>query len=114
MRNLSSALATVVMLMPTLAGAAEPSTDVNPLLVEWTGPYGGVPPFGQIETADFAPALNSILATAIGSGSLPDFTSEAQGQTFAVAAGQFVPEPAAVWLLGCAGAALVGVRRRRG
>jgi hypothetical protein len=61
---------------------------------------------------DFTPALNSILATAIGTGNLPNFTSEAQGQTFAVAAGQFVPEPGLAWLLGCVGVLLVGVRRR--
>jgi len=61
---------------------------------------------------DFTPALNTILATAVGTGSLPDFTSEAQGQTFAVMAGQFVPEPAAAWLLGSVGALLVVARRR--
>lgn len=63
---------------------------------------------------DFAPALNSILTTAIGTGSLPDFTSEAQGQTFAVNSGQFVPEPGTAWLVGCAGVLLLGARRREG
>ena len=29
----------------------------NPLLQEWTGPHGGVPPFAGIETAHFKPAL---------------------------------------------------------
>jgi len=29
----------------------------NPLLAEWTGPYGGVPPFDQVKVADFTAAL---------------------------------------------------------
>lgn len=34
----------------------------NPLLAEWTGPYGGVPPFDQIEVAHFVPALEAAMA----------------------------------------------------
>src|SRR6185436_15231273 len=29
----------------------------NPLLHEWKGPYGGVPPFDQVKVEDFKPAL---------------------------------------------------------
>ena len=34
----------------------------NPLLAEWTGPYGGVPPFDRIEVAHFKPALEAAMA----------------------------------------------------
>jgi len=34
----------------------------NPLLAEWTGPYGGVPPFDQVEIAHFKPALEAAMA----------------------------------------------------
>ncbi len=39
------------------AGAAN-----NPLLAEWTGPYGGVPPFDQVRIEDFRPALEAGMA----------------------------------------------------
>jgi peptidyl-dipeptidase Dcp len=38
------------------AAAVPPVLD-NPLLAEWTGPYGGVPPFDKVRVADFKPAL---------------------------------------------------------
>jgi peptidyl-dipeptidase Dcp len=34
----------------------------NPLLAEWTGPYGGVPPFDRVDVADFQPALEAAMA----------------------------------------------------
>jgi peptidyl-dipeptidase Dcp len=34
----------------------------NPLLAEWTGPYGGVPPFDRVKIADFKPALEAAMA----------------------------------------------------
>lgn len=33
----------------------------NPLLQEWTGPYGGVPPFDQVKVGHFAPALEAAM-----------------------------------------------------
>jgi peptidyl-dipeptidase Dcp len=39
--------------------AAVPS---NPLLREWTGPYGGVPPFDEIKVEHFIPALEAAMA----------------------------------------------------
>lgn len=39
-----------------------PTTTQNPLLAEWTGPYGGVPPFGQIRVEHFEPALETAMA----------------------------------------------------
>src|SRR4051812_19968008 len=34
----------------------------NPLLAEWSGPYGGVPPFDRVRVADFKPALEAGMA----------------------------------------------------
>jgi peptidyl-dipeptidase Dcp len=41
---------------------AQPMEKQNPLLVPWTGPYGGVPPFDQIEVSHFQPALEAAMA----------------------------------------------------
>ncbi|HUP64895.1 MAG TPA: M3 family metallopeptidase [Thermoanaerobaculia bacterium] len=38
------------------------SAAANPLLREWSGPYGGIPPFDQIEVAHFEPALEVAMA----------------------------------------------------
>ncbi len=35
------------------------TTAANPLLAEWTGPYGGVPPFDLVEVRHFQPALEA-------------------------------------------------------
>jgi peptidyl-dipeptidase Dcp len=37
-------------------------TPENPLLADWAGPYGGVPPFDRVEVADFKPALEAAMA----------------------------------------------------
>jgi peptidyl-dipeptidase Dcp len=34
----------------------------NPLLAEWKGPYGGVPPFDRVKVEDFKPALEIAMA----------------------------------------------------
>lgn len=34
----------------------------NPLLAQWQGPYGGVPPFDQVEISLFKPALEAAMA----------------------------------------------------
>jgi peptidyl-dipeptidase Dcp len=34
----------------------------NPLLAEWTGPYGGFPPFDRVKVSDFKPALEASMA----------------------------------------------------
>ncbi len=44
----------------TNATASEPAA--NPLLAEWVGPYGGVPPFDKVKVSDFAPALEAAMA----------------------------------------------------
>jgi peptidyl-dipeptidase Dcp len=43
------------------AGSME-ATAANPLTAEWTGPYGGVPPFDKVKIADFKPALEEAMA----------------------------------------------------
>jgi peptidyl-dipeptidase Dcp len=40
---------------PQAVSATDPAT--NPLLGEWRGPYGGVPPFDHVELEHFRPAL---------------------------------------------------------
>ncbi|WP_247236467.1 M3 family metallopeptidase [Telluribacter sp. SYSU D00476] len=35
------------------------ATTQNPLLAEWKGPYGGVPPFDQVKVSDFRPSLEA-------------------------------------------------------
>ncbi len=37
-------------------------TAANPLLQEWVGPYGGVPPFDQVRVEQFEPALDAAMA----------------------------------------------------
>jgi peptidyl-dipeptidase Dcp len=34
----------------------------NPLLSDWAGPYGGVPPFDKVKVEDFKPALEAAMA----------------------------------------------------
>ena len=48
---------------PGAATEAEPA--VNPLLAEWTGPYGGVPAFDEMEIADLEPALEAGMAMSL-------------------------------------------------
>jgi len=45
----------------THAGNAK-SADPNPLLSEWAGPFGGLPPFDQVKVEFFKPALEAAMA----------------------------------------------------
>ncbi|HEY6045039.1 MAG TPA: M3 family metallopeptidase [Pyrinomonadaceae bacterium] len=47
--------------MSSRTGSAK-SADPNPLLSEWTGPYGGLPPFDQVKVEYFKPALEAAMA----------------------------------------------------
>jgi peptidyl-dipeptidase Dcp len=38
------------------------TTDTNPLLAKWEGPFGGVPPFDRVQIALFKPALEAAMA----------------------------------------------------
>ena len=45
------------------AEAQEPvSANANPLLANWVGPYGGVPPFDRVQIAYFKPALEAAMS----------------------------------------------------
>lgn len=44
------------------AQAVEQANAANPLLAEWSGPYGCVPPFDQVEVAHFEPAFEAAMA----------------------------------------------------
>src|SRR6476619_6789658 len=39
--------------------AMNTNTDDNPLLANWEGPYGGVPPFDRVQIPLFKPALEA-------------------------------------------------------
>lgn len=47
------------MTVPETVPMAAPT---NPLLAEWSGSYGGVPPFDQVKVEDFEPALEAAMA----------------------------------------------------
>lgn len=47
---------------PVAGGAAMTTVDTNPLLAEWTGPYGGVPPLDRVRVEHFGPALEAAMA----------------------------------------------------
>ena len=50
----------------TQAAAAAPASLApdNPMIADWTGPYGGVPPWDRIVVSDFIPAFDHAIATA--------------------------------------------------
>ncbi len=43
------------------ADMSAPAADPNPLLADWQGPYGGVPPFDRVQIALFKPALEEAM-----------------------------------------------------
>ncbi|MEO5858449.1 MAG: M3 family metallopeptidase [Pyrinomonadaceae bacterium] len=47
------------MVNDAISISAEPE---NPLTAEWTGPYGGIPPFDKVKVADFKPAIEAGMA----------------------------------------------------
>ena len=47
---------------PAAASAAAPAGAANPLLADWAGAYGGVPPFDRVRIEDFRPALEAGMA----------------------------------------------------
>ena len=48
--------------MPETDAAPEAGLAANPLLQEWTGPYGGVPAFDRMDLADLEPAIEAGMA----------------------------------------------------
>ena len=57
-----AAIALVVLGNISSRGSAATSADANPLLSEWSGPYGGVPPFDQVKIEFLKPALEAAMA----------------------------------------------------
>jgi peptidyl-dipeptidase Dcp len=57
-----AALLTAAALLP---GHAAEALMPNPLLPQWTGPYGGVPPFDKVKVEHFKPALEAGMAEAL-------------------------------------------------
>src|SRR6476659_3428577 len=49
-----------------IASANNSPADPNPLLAEWVGPYGGVPPFDKVQVSAFKPALEAAMAENLG------------------------------------------------
>src|SRR5688572_2602251 len=64
----------------TTAPAVAAAMPANALLQEWTGPYGGVPPFDRISIADFKPALESAMAEELAE--VERIASDAAAPTF--------------------------------
>jgi peptidyl-dipeptidase Dcp len=56
------AIASVAGGCATLPAVEANRTSDNPLLAEWTGPHGGVPPFDQVRLEHFQPALEAGMA----------------------------------------------------
>lgn len=52
----------LVACQPASVGPAASVDSVNPLAAEWTGPYGGVPPFDRMELGDLEPAFEAGMA----------------------------------------------------
>lgn len=46
--------------------STEVTTTENPLLAKWEGPFGGVPPFDQVQIALFKPALEAAMTENLG------------------------------------------------
>jgi peptidyl-dipeptidase Dcp len=55
-------LRSLALLLATAMLANAMNTDNNPLLAQWEGPYGGVPPFDRVQIALFKPALEAAMA----------------------------------------------------
>ena len=45
----------------SMSTQASSAADPNPLLADWEGPYGGVPPFDKVQVGLFKPALESAM-----------------------------------------------------
>ncbi len=58
-------LAALVAAGTAMAATAPEATVQNPLLVPWSGPYGGVPPFDKVKVEQFKPALEAAMTEAL-------------------------------------------------
>jgi len=53
---------TEIMMMTNESSVSAAENVTNPLLQEWTGPFGGVPPFDKVKVADISPAFDVAMA----------------------------------------------------
>ncbi len=53
---------TAVLVNSNNSSAMTVTTDANPLLEKWEGPYGGIPPFDRVQISLFKPALEAAMA----------------------------------------------------
>ena len=88
-------LAAITMIASNLTNANHAmTTDTNPLLAKWEGPFGGVPPFDRVQIPLFKPALEAAMAEQLAetdrianNSAAPDFENtiaalERAGQAF--------------------------------
>jgi len=61
--------------------ASEPAPAANLLLAEWTGPYGGVPAFDQMNLAELEPAMDTAMANSLAA--LDVIAKQSEAATFA-------------------------------
>ncbi|HEU0253082.1 MAG TPA: M3 family metallopeptidase [Pyrinomonadaceae bacterium] len=52
---------TAVLVNSNNSSAMTVTTDANPLLEKWEGPYGGIPPFDRVQISLFKPALEAAM-----------------------------------------------------
>ena len=55
-------ITTIFVNTNTNSSAMNVNTDNNPLLAQWEGPYGGIPPFDRVQISLFKPALEAAIA----------------------------------------------------
>jgi peptidyl-dipeptidase Dcp len=51
-----------LLIVESAEAQSSSSANANPLLANWSGPYGGVPPFDRVQIAYFKPALEAAMA----------------------------------------------------
>src|SRR5215212_2993738 len=73
-------LLAVTMLANTTTNTSHATADENPLLANWEGPYGGVPPFDRVQIPLFKPALEAAMAER--SGEVQRIAGESAPPTF--------------------------------
>src|SRR5688572_8528892 len=60
--RLAGALALLLAVGPDTDGKTTEAPVQNPLLLPWTGPHGGVPPFDRVQVEHLKPALEAGMA----------------------------------------------------
>ena len=62
MHNIIFRISGLLLATAMIANAMNITTNENPLLGKWEGPYGGVPPFDKVQIPLFKPALEAAMA----------------------------------------------------